>query len=458
MSDLMGATQAGPLVPPFAGAGNLIYRAAAVPRFVRGAGCFLEGEDGRRYLDAEAANGTVAWGYDSSILQEAARRCFALPALPSFCESSLRLRVLERLERLFSDAIQAPGRVELDLGGAQGMETALRIAFSNNGPGTVVVFEGAFHGRSGVTSMLSSSPRYRELLAAWGLEVVRLPSPDCRTCPHSAASAGCGTGCVKAVSRWGSELSGVGGNGFGRKVSAFVFEAVQNVGGMVVPDPALLRAAVEHARSQGAVVIADEIFTGMHRVGPRWGFQLMGVEPDVVVTSKGLSNGGAALSAVWAREPLADPGNYAPGSHSSTYIGIPHALAVVDTVLDRWEAWKDVESDVAVLEREMRERLAELAERRPSVIDRVDATGGTARIVLSGPHAPRLRQLCTTVHPELGVLVASTGMAPDVINIHPPLVITGAELDGLAEVLDLALGALTAELSATAAAGARGSS
>ncbi|MFF2773857.1 aminotransferase class III-fold pyridoxal phosphate-dependent enzyme [Streptomyces sp. NPDC058052] len=436
----------GPAVPPFAGAGNLIYRSAVVPRFVRGSGCYLEADDGRRYLDAEAANGTVAWGYDASILQEAARRCLDLPALPSFCESPLRLSVLERLERLFSDVLGTPGRVELDLGGAQGMETALRIAFSANGPGTVVVFEGAFHGRSGVTSMLSSSPRYRELLAAWGLEVVRLPSPDARTCPHvDPVSGRCGPGCVSAVTRWGSELSGVGGAGFGRKVSAFIFESVQNVGGMVVPDPELLRAAVAHARGQGAVVIADEIFTGMHRVGPRWGFQLSGVEPDVVVTSKGLSNGGAALSAVWAREPLADATHYPPGSHSSTYVGIPHALAVVDTVLDRWDAWKDVEADVAALAGGMAERLTALAEAHPGLVDRVDATGGTARIVLRGAHAPRLRQLCATVHPDLGLLVASTGMAPDVINIHPPLVITPDDLDRMAEVLDLAFRALAEE-------------
>ncbi|MFI6011959.1 aminotransferase class III-fold pyridoxal phosphate-dependent enzyme [Streptomyces sp. NPDC051243] len=434
-------------VPPFAGAGNLIYRATEVPRFVRGSGCHLESDDGRRYLDAEAANGTLALGYDASILQEAARRCLDLPALPSFCESPFRLGLLERLERLFSGVLGVPGRVELDLGGAQGMETALRIAFSANGPGTVVVFEGAFHGRSGVTSMLSASPRYRELLAAWGLEVVRLPSPDCRTCPHADRSSDrCGTGCVGAVTRWGSELSGVGGTGFRRKVSAFVFEAVQNVGGMVVPDPALLRAAVDHARAQGAVVIADEIFTGMHRVGPRWGFELAGVEPDVVVTSKGLTNGGAALSAVWAREPLADADHYPPGSHSSTFVGIPHALAVADTVLDRWEEWRTVRDDVELLADGMRKRLAYLAEAHPVLVSRTDATGGTARIVLTGPHAPRLRQLCGTVHPRLGLLVASTGMAPDVINIHPPLVITPEELDAMNEVLDLALGAVEMEL------------
>ncbi|WP_030020007.1 aminotransferase class III-fold pyridoxal phosphate-dependent enzyme [Streptomyces monomycini] len=432
-------------IPSFAGAGNLIYRSADVPRFVSGQGCFLRTADGRSYLDAEAANGTLAWGYDSELLREALNRCMELPALPSFCESDLRLAVLERIERLCSEALGTPGRVELDLGGAQGMETALRIAFSNNGPGTVMVFEGAFHGRSGVTSMLSSSPRYRELLAAWGLEVVRLPSPDCLRCPHADTSGDCSTGCARAVTRWGSETSGVGGRAHARKVSAFIFESVQNVGGMVTPDPALLRAAVEHARAQGAVIIADEIFTGMHRVGPRWGFQRAGVRPDIVVTSKALTNGGAAVSAVWAREPLASPEHYPPGSHSATFVGIPHALAVVDTVLDRWEAWEDVERDVRTLEAGLDTRLQQLADRYPGLIKRHDAMGATARIVLTGGHAARIRQLSSHVHPDHGLLVASTGMAPDVINIHPPLVTGESELDLLADILGLAFRALESE-------------
>ncbi|GAA2620445.1 aminotransferase class III-fold pyridoxal phosphate-dependent enzyme [Streptomyces tubercidicus] len=427
-------------IPRFAGAGNLIYRAEQVPRFVRAEGSYLEAADGRRYLDAEAANGTVAWGYDKQILRDALAYCEDLPALPSFCESDLRLGVLQRLERLFSEDIGAPGRVELDLGGAQGMETALRIAFSAVGPGTVVVFEGAFHGRSGVTSMLSSSPRYRELLAAWGLEVVRLPSPDCGRCPHAAApAAACATGCVAAATRWASEVSGVGGAGFARKVSAFIFESVQNVSGMVEPDAALLRAAVDHARANGAVVIADEIFTGMHRTGPRWGFQRSGVTPDVVVASKALTNGAAALSAVWAREPLAAPQTYRPGSHSSTYIGIPHALGVARAVLDRWDGWADPAADVERLAAGLTDRLKQLQAAHPGLVSDCRAFGGAARLVLTGDHAPALRRLCLSADPRIGLIVASTGMAPDVINIHPPLVITERELDVMAEVLDRAL-------------------
>ncbi|WP_406153535.1 aminotransferase class III-fold pyridoxal phosphate-dependent enzyme [Streptomyces sp. NBC_01023] len=427
-------------VPDAAGAGNLIYRARHVPRFVRSNGSHLVAADGRRYLDAEAANGTVALGYDATILADALAHCQDMPALPSFCESELRLDLIGRLERLFSDVTGQPGRIELDLGGAQGMETALRIAFSANGPGTVVVFEGAFHGRSGVTSMLSSSPRYRELLAAWGLEVVRLPTPDCGRCPHSVPQqAGCTPGCVASVTRWGSEMTGVGGAGFGRRVSAFVFEAVQNVGGMVEPDHALLRAAVDHARRNGAVVIADEIFSGMHRTGPRWGFERAGVTPDVVVASKALTNGAAALSAIWAREPLAAPSSYRPGSHSSTYIGIPHALGVARAVLDRWDKWTTAERDVGVLGDRLAQRLGQLRSAHPGLVRDHAVFGGAARLVLTGDHAAGLRHLCLTADPRIGLIVASTGMAPDVINIHPPLVVTDQDLDTMTEVLDRAL-------------------
>lgn len=210
---------------------------------------------------------------------------------------------------------------------------------------------------------------------------------------------------------------------------------------MVLPDPDLLRNAVDHARRQGALIIADEIFTGMHRTGPRWGFQRAGVEPDIVVTSKSLTNGGAAMSAVWAREPLADAAHYPPGSHSATFVGIPHALAVTEAVLNRWDAWEDVEADIHSLETGLRDRLRELAAAYPDFITAVDAMGGTARIVLRGPLANQVRAACLTAHP-CGLLVASTGMAPDVINIHPPLVIGTAELDLMAEILDRAFGAL----------------
>jgi len=191
-------------VPEFVSAGNLIYRATHVPRYVKAEGCFLEDASGRRYLDAEAANGTVPFGYRADIVRKAVERCAELPALPSFCESDLRLSVLERLEAGFFAEFGVRGRVDLDLGGAQAMETALRMAFSVNGPGPVMVFDGGYHGRSAATSMLSSSWRYRDILGAPGLEVARLPQPDCSACGLEPAEGGCHRRCIEAVSSWGS--------------------------------------------------------------------------------------------------------------------------------------------------------------------------------------------------------------------------------------------------------------
>ncbi|MFL6161969.1 MAG: aminotransferase class III-fold pyridoxal phosphate-dependent enzyme [Jatrophihabitantaceae bacterium] len=430
--------------PSFAGAGNLIYRSETVPVFTASEGCYLVDDSGRRYLDLEAANGTVPFGYDRSVLREALERCAALPGLPSFCESSLRLTVLERLERLVSERTGVAGRVELDLGGAQAMETALRIVAANRGPGTILVFEGAFHGRSAATSMLSSSPRYREFLAAIGLEVVRLPSPDCERCPHHQPTAGCSPGCVAAVANWGTEVSGVGGRQHARRAVALIVEPVLNVAGMVEPDYALLHAAVRRAREHDALVIVDEIFTGMHRTGPRWGFERSGITPDIVVTGKGLSNGCAAVSMVWGREPLMSPDVYRPGSHSATYVGLPHALGVLDAVLDRWQAWDEVESDIVVLERSLRTVLEQLRAAHTSTIAGIAVMGAAARIRLHGALAGRLRALARD-HGPTGALLAATGMAPDVINIHPPLIMGPDQFAEMRQVLDAALTALDDE-------------
>ncbi|MDM8085103.1 aminotransferase class III-fold pyridoxal phosphate-dependent enzyme [Cellulomonas cellasea] len=414
------------MIPRHVSTGNLIYRSDVVPVFERSQGLRIYDTRGRPYLDAEAANGTLAFGYDSELMADAARRIAGMPALPSFCESTQRLDVLERLERLFSEVTGVAGRVDLDLGGAQAMETALRIVAANKGPGTILVFQGAFHGRSGVTSMLSSSPRYRELLAAWGLEVVRLPIPGSGSYREGSADIF-------------GEITGVGGRASGRRAVAMIFEPVLNVAGMIEPSHRELRAYVDAARREGALVIADEIFTGMHRTGPRWGFMRSGVAPDIVVTSKGLTNGSAAASVVWSRDDLAGPEAYKPGSHSSTYVGIPSTLGVIDAVLDRWEAWRDPESVVATIELGLTDVLKELLRRNGDVVAGFEVFGAAAGVRLNGDWAGQVRASALTIDPDEGLVLASTGIAPDVLNIHPPLIIEQEDVARIGSILEMAI-------------------
>jgi 4-aminobutyrate aminotransferase-like enzyme len=432
------------LVPGGLGAGDLVYRTPPETRMVRAEGVRLWDSTGRPYLDAEAANGAVSFGYDGTLVAEAARRCTALPGLPSFCESEPRVSVLQRLNHRFEAALGRPGRVSVELGGAQGIEMAMRIVAANRGRGPVLVFEGGYHGRSPFTAHLSASNRYRANQPWPGPSVIRLPYPDCASCPHRIGQA-CNPACTAAITRLGSnDVFGVPGPEAAEGVSALIIEPLLNVGGCVLPDSAHLRAVVEHARSLGALIVVDEIFTGMHRLGPEWGHQLHGIDPDIVVASKALTNGITALSAIWAREPLASPAVFPPGSHSSTFAGNPFAIATVDAVLDRWDAWPDPAARIADYAEDLATALGRLD--GIDLVKRHSVVGALARVELRAPVAIAVRAAATAPADRPGLLLASTGMAPHVVALHPPLTATAAELTEMVELLTATLEELTDEL------------
>lgn len=425
------------LLPPGVGAGDLVYRTPPDTRIVRAEGVRLWDVTGRPYLDGEAANGAAALGYDASLLADAAALCAALPGLPSFCESEQRVDVLGRLSELFERSTGSRGRISVELGGAQGIEMAMRIVAAHRGRGPVLVFEGGYHGRSPFTGHLSASNRYRATQPWPGPSVLRLPYPDCNSCPHRIGE-GCNPTCTAAITRLGTnDLFGVPGADAAEGVAALVFEPLLNVGGCVMPDSGHLRAVADHARSLGALIVVDEIFTGLHRLGPTWGHQLHAVDPDIIVASKALTNGITPFAAVWAREPLADPQFFPPGSHSSTFAGNPFSLAAVDAVLDRWAARPDPAGAVAAYGAELSRLLAGLE--RHDLVKAVSVVGALARVELSEPVAMQVRAAATSDTGRPGLLLASTGMAPHVLALHPPLTATPDELAEMTQLLSAAL-------------------
>jgi len=381
----------------------------------------------------------VALGYDAEILAEAARAAGAMPALPSFCESELRLKVGKRLESEVSRAVGAAGRISFEVGGAQGIELAMKIVAANRGWGPIVTLEGCYHGRSPFTGALSASARYRRPISVGIGEVVRLPYPDPERGLFRLSRESSEETFASYLRFLDSDVSGVAA-----EVSALLIEPLLNVGGMIVPPTGYLRAAISRFQAQGALVVVDEIFTGFHRVGPRFGFELHGLQPDIVVLSKALTNGAAGLSAIWAREPLLDPEHFRPGTHSSTFSGTPFMLSVVDAVLDRFQDRESWSARVGDLEKSLRDLVAEAAEAAPVVVERAEAHGAVARLLLRTPTAWDVRMAALGASHEAdtdlpGVLVASTGMAPDVVAVHPPLTI---EQEDLAIVRDRLIRAL----------------
>jgi len=423
--------------PEFLGAGDFVYRDHPVPQFVAGAGSRLTDAGGNAYVDGEAANGTLALGYDRELLQAASTEAAALPALPSFCESELRLKVAERLASEVSEAAGHPGRVSFEVGGAQCIELAMKIVACNRGWGPVATFQGSYHGRSPFTATLSASARYRQPIAASAGEVIRLPYPDFERVPLGTSSEAASDASFAYLRSLGTDQSGAPAT-----FSAFLFEPLLNVGGMALPDKAYLAAAIEQFRSAGALVVVDEIFTGFHRVGPRFGFEMHGIDPDVVVLSKALTNGIGGLSAVWAREPLLDSDHFPPGTHSSTFAGTPFMLSVADQVLQRFADRTSWTSRMAELANALSGLAQEVAAAVPNLVTSTLVRGGVARFVLRRPvawevRAAALRAGGSEASPR--VLLASTGMAPDVVAVHPPLTIGADDLHAIQEGLIRAL-------------------
>ncbi len=416
-------------IPEFLGAGDFVY-AQPGPVIIASAGVTLVARDGRRYIDGTAANGTTSLGYDRTILEEAMVRAARLPSCPVFLETEARLDLAARLEKFVQEALGVRGRISFELGGAQAIELAMRICRANTGSGQFVVFEGGYHGRSGMTAQLSASHRYRKAHGEWRLPVHRLPSPDCARCRFSQVRETCHHECVTFLrTSFDGELGGLLSRDGGRELSGLVFEPIQNTAGMVRPDDAYLQAAISAVRARGGLIVADETFTGFYRTGPRLASQRLGVVPDLVVLGKAFSNGCVPLSCVWARSDLTAPDAFPPGSHSATFIHNALSMAVGLTVLDRYAT----PPDVGALERKLRTGVAE-AVHGIALVESTMVSGGCVRIALRRPVAAHVRALSLD-GPEVdgysGLVLAVSGLLPDVIGLSPPFVITDSELSAL---------------------------
>jgi 4-aminobutyrate aminotransferase-like enzyme len=422
--------------------GDFVYRHSEVPTFVRADGAILEDSAGWRYLDAEAANGTASLGFDVSILQNAVTRLGAMPGLPSFCESALRVRIADRIGQIMQEATGLSGRVAFELAGAQGVELATKVVRSNSSRTQLVVFEGAYHGRSAYTSQLSGSDRYRRVNGGWRVPVCRLPYPDFdQGASASNPSEALRVALFELDRLTTLEVGGLADGNGDHDVAALIVEPILNAGGIVKPVKRYLEAVVDRFRSMGALIVVDEVFCGFHRTGPMWGFQHYDFVPDIIIGSKALTNGIVPLAFVWGRDPLMDEQHFCPGTHSATYQTTQLGLAVAAEVLDRYEAWQSRTHDIARLEAGLLSAVERIVERHP-IARSSWASGGLARILLARPVASRLLDLARIVARDApvdgihGVILASTSMARNVIALNPPLTLLPDEVRIIGELLD----------------------
>ncbi|MBI5122567.1 aminotransferase class III-fold pyridoxal phosphate-dependent enzyme [Candidatus Roizmanbacteria bacterium] len=407
--------------------GDFVYRHNPVPVFVKANGSIMEDKNGYKYFCAEAANGTTSLGFDSTIISTAIKKIKKIPSIPSFCETALRLQVSTKLGKKIESITGKKGKIAFELGGAQGVELALRIAKANNKKSQFVVFEGGYHGRSIYTAQLSASHRYRATMGDWRIPVVRLPYPDYEQSGSSLDRKTWKKQYMTYIKMLLTrETGGMIRKGTEQDICALILEPLLNAGGIVKPDLDLINFLILEFRKAGALIIVDEVFTGFYRTGKMFGFQHYDFIPDIFIMSKAISNGITPLSCVWAQDPLLFPTHFVPGSHSATFINQPLGLSIADTVFDRYEAWKTIGPDLVKLEKFLKSTIQEIVKSSPLVISGF-ALGGVGRLLLKEDVAGKILNIASTIAMKNpidgihGLILASTGMASNVIAFNPPL-------------------------------------
>jgi 4-aminobutyrate aminotransferase/(S)-3-amino-2-methylpropionate transaminase len=284
--------------------------------YARGCGANVFDVDGNRYVDLTAGFGALVLGYGPNAALEAASQAQGdLPlALGDVYASELKVRAVEAIASLFPES---GARVMLGLSGADAVTCALKTAMLATKKPGVVAFAGAYHGLShGPLAACGLSAAFREPFAQQlGVDVTFAPYPD-RDDPRGVAAT-----LEESLAAVRAALSS-------KPVGAILVEPMLGRGGCVVPPASFLAALRSLADDAGALLLLDEVWTGMGRSGAMLACDLAGVVPDVVCLGKGLG-GGVPISACVGRARVMEAWGAHGGStiHTGTHFGSPAASA-----------------------------------------------------------------------------------------------------------------------------------
>jgi predicted acetylornithine/succinylornithine family transaminase len=376
--------------------------------FVRGNGTMLYDADDMEYLDFITGLAVVSLGHAHPAVADAvATQARTLSHVSNLYGNELGPEVALTIDRLINGGTgQAGGQVFFTNSGAEANECALKLARRWAGAGRYVVIsaDNSFHGRTLATLTATGQPEKHTPF---------LPLPEgFAYVPYDDVPAL--TGALDANVD---------------TVAAVLLEPLQGEGGVNVPSSDYLGAVRELCTDRGALLMLDEVQTGLGRTGHWFAFQAQGLEPDVVTMAKALGNG-MPVGACWARAEVAAA--FGPGDHGSTFGGQPLALAAARATLAVMEA-----EDVCARATRAGARLSAGLARLPGVVS-VRGAGLLLAAQLSRPVAKEVAA-AALAH---GLLV--NAVRPDAVRVAPPLLVTDPELDAALSILAPIMAALMA--------------
>ncbi|MCG7323207.1 MULTISPECIES: acetylornithine transaminase [Arsenicicoccus] len=369
---------------------------------VRGEGCYVYDADGGRHLDLLGGIAVNSLGHGHPALVEAiSRAARELVHVSNFFVTPDQVRLGERLLEL-SDA-PSGSRVFLCNSGTEAIEAVVKLS-RRTGRTRIVAAEGAFHGRTTGALALTHKEAYRAPFEPLIGDVTFVPYDD-----------------VEALRAAVDET-----------VAAVVLEPIQGEAGVIPASTDYLRAAREVTTAAGALLVLDEIQSGVGRSGLWFAHQAHGVRPDVMTLAKGLAGGVPIGAVVTFGDEVS--GLLGAGQHGTTFGGNPLACAAALAVLDTIE--------------------------RDGLLEQVKATGEHLVEAVEGLGHPLVREvrgvgllraiaLTRDVSAQVTADLEARGpivnpVRPDTIRLAPPLVLTTDEVDEFVADLSVVLDGIVA--------------
>jgi acetylornithine/N-succinyldiaminopimelate aminotransferase len=359
----------------------------------RGQGCLVWDADGRQYLDLIGGIAVSSLGHAHPAIAEAVgAQVRTLVHVSNLYLHEGQVALAERLLALLG----ADGRVFLANSGTEANEAAIKLVRRTQGAGrpVIVAAEGSFHGRTMGSLAVTGKSAIRIPFSPFGVEVRFVPFGD----PAALRSA------------------------VGPDCAAVFLEPGLGEGGVVPAPDGYLRAAREACDAAGALLVLDEIQSGIGRTGAWFAHQREGVVPDVITLAKGLGGGlpiGACVGLGRCGEGLGK------GEHGSTFGGNPVACAAALAVLDTIER-----DGLLANAAEVGGRLAAAIEAAAHpMVAGIRGRGLWLAIALGSPVAPAIEAAAR----KAGFLV--NAVQPDAVRLAPPLVLSAEQADSFAAAL-----------------------
>ncbi len=396
------------------------------------AGAAVTDVDGNTLLDFAGGIGMMAIGHNHPALVDAVQKQTA--ELVHICSIVATYEPLVALCELLAEMApgDGPKKVTLSNSGAEAVEAAVKLARAYTGRQGIVVFEGAYHGRTNMTmSMTSKYALFKKGFGPFASEVYRLPFPNVYRRPHEMSEEGfVEYACQQLDNAMIAQVDP-------SNIAAIVIEPVQGEGGFLPTPPRFLERIRQICDDHGIVMIADEIQCGSGRTGKVFACEHYGIVPDLMTVGKSLG-AGLPIAGVVGKAEVIDGAH--PGGLGGTYSGSPLAcVGAIEAlkIIGRAE-FLDRATEVG---QKLRSRLEELKEKYPNVVGDVRGLGSMLAMEMVqdvNTKAPDMdltgRINAATL--ERGLITIRAGLYSNCVRFLPPLNITDEQIDEAIEILD----------------------